>query len=136
LIEKGCKLDKKIKKLTAELSLIKEEVGKWEKGSYGTEDGYTVNISKQDDFTEPDAKSVYKWFKERKLSDVFFSCVKVQVAAAKKAMGEPAFYKFRKVKGEVTRISFKSISSVEVEASSKETSKSDSDSLPLRLLKL
>lgn len=123
LIERGAKLDKKIKKDTAELATIKAQMQDWDANTFVTASGASVKIEKADAYEDVPPRKIYKWFKKNKFStDDFLSCVKIMVADTRKFMGEKSFDTFRKKKKvPTTRISFlqTSVKQVEAEAGSK-----------------
>ena len=131
LIERGVKLDKKIKKAQAELDIVKAEIKTWDPDTYATESGCSVVVSTANAFTEPDVDSVYKWFKKNLSVKAFLKCVKVKVEDTKKLMGEVVFDTMRdKLPNATVRLSFKSVEKMQIEAGT------DSSGDKIRLLKL
>lgn len=107
LVSKGAELDKEIKRLTTELSDIKEKMTTWKTGKYITSSGSSVTISETDKYSEIDPAAAKQALRDKRLGQFFLKCIKIQVTELGKLLSDVELNSLREKVGKVRKCSFK-----------------------------
>lgn len=106
-IERGAKVNAKIKVLTAELKGIKEDLSKLEPNKYLTDDGNAVTISEAPRFSDVSPELAKKALRGKRLGNNFMDCVKVAITPLKRYLSDQEIGTLRETVGYTRKYSFK-----------------------------
>lgn len=109
LIDEGSQIRNKMKVYEERLDEIKAELKKYDlpKGVYVAPGGGVLDLTYKRSYSAPSAKELYDWLKSKRMSKMFFSCVKVAAKETAATIGEDNYNDLRVKNADIPQMSFK-----------------------------